>query len=165
PDSDTLATMLAEGSCLRNMGMVAFKPGTMLAELSAHLPAVADPLSEAQKCGMQKTAIEEAYASMPKASIDTALLQKSERLVAVASAIESVDTGDFATLGDILTTDENGNSTRGETVSIDATGNTIVADDTAVAVVGAKDLVIVVDGDTILVCPKDSTQRIREAAK
>lgn len=165
PDRETLAEMMAEGTCLRNMGMIAFRPGIMLDELALHVPAIAEPLSEACAMGMTESSIDAAYASMPKVSIDAALLQSSERLVAIASAIESVDTGDFATLGQVLDSDKDGNRIRGRVVSIDSTGNTVVADEATVAVVGVRDLVIIVDNDTVLVCPKDSTQRIREAAK
>ncbi|MFV1980305.1 MAG: hypothetical protein ACC655_04060, partial [Rhodothermia bacterium] len=127
-------------------------------------PEIQGPFKKARKEGFDDDSVDAAYSSMPKASIDATLLQRTDRLVAVASQIRSIDAGDFASLGDILELDAHRNRIKGRTVMIDSTSNIVFSDDATVAAVGVRDLVIAVDGETILVCPKDQSQRIKEAA-
>lgn len=165
PDRQTLESLIASGRCLRNLGMVAFRPEILLEELQAHVPAIGIELLRAGEHGFEEASIERAYASMPNISIDVALLQETDRLVAATSGIRSIDAGDFASLGEALEADEDGNAVRGKAAAIDAASNTVLSEEAFVAVLGVRDLVIVVDDKTILVCPKDKTQRIREASK
>ena len=164
PEREAIEEMLAEGHCLRNMGMLAFKPSVMVEEFATHLPEIHNTFEETARDGFGDDSIALAYSKITRASIDVALLQRSDRLAAVESTIKSIDTGDFASLGRILSTDVNGNAISGAAVLIDSHRNTIVGGDATIAAVGVDDLVIVVDGDTILICPKDQSQRIKEAA-
>ncbi len=164
PDVQTLESLVAGGRCLRHMGMIAFKPQVILAELARHVPEIQAPFENAVDEGFDEVSVDVAYSSMPKASIDATLLQRTDRLVAVASQIHSIDAGDFTSLGDILDLDAQGNRIKGRTVMIDSTSNIVFSDGATVAAVGIHDLVIVVDGETVLVCPKDQSQRIKEAS-
>lgn len=164
PDLGTLESLLSGGRCLRNMGMIAFKPDVLLDELAKFAPEIVDPLEQASAAGYDDDSIDKAYSAMPNTSIDVSVLQQTDRLSAVASRIDSIDAGDFSSIGEILDVDEHGNRATGKTVIIDSTSNTVFSDDTVVAAVGVHDLVVVVTGETVLVCPKDQSQRTKEAA-
>ena len=164
PDQTLLEEMLAAGTCLRNMGTLAFRPGSLLRDLTEHLPDVASALAQAAKHDHSDGSLDAAYSTISDSSIDRALLQKVGGLAVVAAKIDSIDAGDFASIGQALETDERGNAIRGDAIMVDSSSNTVVSEHATVAVVGAEDLVVVVDGDTVLVCPKDETQRIGAVA-
>jgi mannose-1-phosphate guanylyltransferase len=164
PEQTTLGSMLSRGQCLRNMGMIAFRPAVMLEELEKHLPAVHEEFVKAKTSAFDLRSIDEAYAAIQKASIDESVLHLSSNHVAISSRIRSIDAGDFASIGSALESDDDGNAFKGDTITINAKSNTIISDSTTIAVVGIDDHIVVVDGDTVLVCPKDQSQRIRDAA-
>jgi len=164
PDRQTLESLLSTGQCLRNMGMIAFKPSVLLAELARHAPEIIKSLDLARDQDFDDNSLDAAYSSMPRASIDVSLLQRTNRLSAVSSRIRSIDGGDFISLAGILESDVHGNKIKGQAIMIDSTSNIVFSGDATVAGVGIRDLVIVVDRDTVLVCPKDQSQRIKELA-
>lgn len=164
PDRATLETLLSAGQCLRHMGMIAFKPRVMLEELARYAPKILGPLEVAREGGFDDGVVDDAYSSMPNASIDVSLLQRTNRLLAVSSRIRSIDGGDFTSLAAILESDTYGNKIKGRSIMIDSTSNIVFSGDATVAGVGIRDLLIVVDEDTVLVCPKDQSQRVKELA-
>lgn len=163
PDAETLAALISDGNCYRNMGVVAFRPDVLATEMLAHLPEVYRPLSAAPSDS--DSALAKAYDDVPVQSIDEAVLQRSTSVAVTIGRMESIDAGDFVTLGDALGRDEDGNATSGQIVAVDASDNTVFADDVTVALVGVSGLVVVVEGNRVLVCPADESQQIKQIPK
>ncbi|MBV5349375.1 mannose-1-phosphate guanylyltransferase, partial [bacterium] len=57
--------------------------------------------------------------------------------------------------------DENQNATTGEVVLIDTKNSYVYAPNSLVAVVGMDDVIVVQEGDTILVCKRDRAEDIK----
>ena len=165
PDKATLAPLLQSGLCLRNTGTFAWRADSILAEVDAYLPAVSARLRElAPTIGTdaEPAALEAAYADMPSISIDHGVLQHSRRLSVVASDIQRVDVGDFSAFAVLWPQDAQGNAVKGHHVSFRSTNNIVYSPALRVATVGVRDLVIIADGDTVLVCPRSRTQEIKD---
>lgn len=160
PDRESLEALIATGNCLRNMGTLMFRPDVLVGEMEKIIPEIINPIADAFTVSDDRLA--GAYRELPVDSIDQALLQRSRRIGVVSGEIISSDAGDFATLGDAIGRDEQGNAFAGTVVSVDAGGNTVFAENVTVALVGVSEMVVVVEGDRILVCPADETQRIKE---
>ena len=57
--------------------------------------------------------------------------------------------------------DENGNAASGETILHDTKNSYVYAPNSLVAVVGMDDVIVVQEGDTILVCKRDRAEDIK----
>ena len=71
------------------------------------------------------------------------------------------DVGHWASLGDFAPVDSHGNVVDGDAVVLDCHKSVIQSDGGLIAAVGVKDLVIVKDGDVVMVCPKERAQDVR----
>lgn len=160
PNDDTLDRMLSEGRCVRNMGTLMFRPPVMIKEMRRLIPDVINPISEAYK--KPGGALARAYGEIPVRSVDEAVLQRSMDTVVVLAEITNIDAGDLVTLGDAIGRDERGNAVVGNVVAVDARDNTVFAENVTVALVGVSDIVVVVEGDKVLICAADETQRIKK---
>jgi len=160
PDAATAGLYLASGRYLWNAGMFVARAGRLLAELDAQLPVTG---SAVRAIAAGTAAIAEIYPTLPSISIDHAVMEHAERVVAVPAAVGWDDVGSWAALPALRGTDDAGNTISAPAVTVDASGNILMSDDgTLIAVVGVSDLVIVKSGDAILVIRKDQAQDVRK---
>ena len=90
--------------------------------------------------------------------------QGSAHVVAVGLAVDWKDVGGYASLAEVLTSDESDNAVSGTVVTLDASGNVVVnADvDGLIGLIGVRDLVVVRTGTATLVVPLDQAERVKE---
>lgn len=161
PGAAELDRLIEQGNCARNLGTMAFRPQTLLDEMQRLVPEISRPILAAST----QDELAGAYESLPNQSVDAAVLQHSEGLAAVVAEINVEDAGDFVGLGDAIGRDDNGNASTGRVVVVGSSDNTVFAEDVTVALVGVSNLVVVVEGDRILVCPSSETQRIKQISE
>lgn len=160
PDAATAGLYLASGRFLWNAGMFVARAGRLLAELDAQLPVTG---AAVRAIAAGTAAIAAIYPTLPSISIDHAVMEHAERVVAVPAAVGWDDVGSWAALPALRGTDDAGNTISAPAVTVDASGNILMSDDgTLIAVVGVSDLVIVKSGDAILVIRKDQAQDVRK---
>ncbi|MGE5187377.1 MAG: mannose-1-phosphate guanylyltransferase [Acidobacteriota bacterium] len=160
PDAATAKQYLASGHYLWNAGIFCLTARRLLAELDRHLPATAQAVRAIARDPDVARAV---YPTLPSVSFDTGVMEKTDRVVAVAADVGWDDVGSWAALADVRGRDAAGNTTAGATLVIDGTGNVVVSDDdTLIATVGLSDLVVVKSGDAILVIRKDQAQDVRK---
>jgi mannose-1-phosphate guanylyltransferase len=74
--------------------------------------------------------------------------------------------GSWSALARHRTKDIDGNVVEGDTVILDSKNNIVLGDSSSViALVGVHDLVVVKEGERILICPKSQDQHVREALR
>lgn len=160
PNAENAARYLASGRYLWNAGIFCMTARRLLAELDAHLPQVA---RAARAIAADPAIASYEYAALPSISFDHAIMEKTDRVVAMPAAVGWNDVGSWAAIPAVRGIDGTGNTTIGDAVVIDGTGNVIVADgDVVIATVGVSDLVIVKAGDAILVTRRDRAQDVRQ---
>ena len=165
PDKATVENLLQETQCLQNMGTFAWCTETILSEIKSHLPTVSAKLGDFEcTIGTDREAdsLEEAYVSMPSISIDNGVLQHSQQLSVVPADICRVDIGDFSAFSLLWPRDSEGNAVTGHYTGLNSTRNIIYSPRQRIATVGIHDFVIVATDDTVLVCPKKHTQKIKD---
>jgi mannose-1-phosphate guanylyltransferase len=151
PDRATAERYVASGRYLWNAGMFALTAKRALAELDRHLPETARAV-RAIAAGGDARAL---YEPLPSISIDHAVMEKTDRVVAVAAEVGWDDVGSWASVAN--------HASSGPVVVLDGDGNIAISDDgTLIATVGVSDLVVVKSGDAILVIPKDRAQDVRK---
>ena len=159
PDAATAAEYVASGRYLWNAGIFCARADRLLAELDQHLPVTGRAVREiAANPDLARTL----YPTLPSISIDHAVMEKATGIVTVPAAVGWDDVGSWAALPAVRGTDATGNTTVGNTLVIEGTGNVVVTDDALIATVGVSDLVVVKQGDAILVIRKDQAQDVRK---
>ena len=165
PERSVLEAMLAEGRCLRNMGMFAWRSDVFLEAVQAHQPTLAEVFQgyrAALGTSGEAAALEVAYERVPKVSVDHGILQQSPRVSVVQTAIRRIDVGDFSAFAELWPASADGNVVQGRYAGYESRGNIIYASGVRVATVGLHDHVVVAEDGVVLVCPKDRTQDIKK---
>jgi len=154
PDRETAATFIATGRFSWNSGMFVCQAGTMLAELRAHAPQILAPLAE------QGVA---AYSTLPKKSLDYAVMEQTQLACVLPASFGWDDLGDWNALAR-LRQGEAANLDLARHIALDTQGAIVYASDKEeiVATLGLEDVVIVRDGKVTLVARKERTQDIKK---
>jgi len=161
------AYLSSGGAYLWNAGIFVWSTLSILQELECHVPEVMRPLREAFHHGE----VGRVFPTLPKISIDFAVMERTDRAYVVPGAFEWDDIGDWVALERLLREDgETGaqtadaNTVVGRHVGMDTSGNIIYTEDPddVVVTLGVEDLVVVKRGNTVLLVRKDRVQDIKE---
>lgn len=157
PDRETAEAFLATGTFSWNSGMFVFRAGVALDELLIYAPEILGPL-EAQDVA--------AYPTLPKKSIDYALMEKTQQAYVLPVSFGWDDLGDWNAIERLLKGDDP-NVELARHVGLDTQGALFYAtdDDDLIVTIGLEDTVIVRDGKVTLIVKKDRTQEIKSVLK
>jgi mannose-1-phosphate guanylyltransferase / mannose-6-phosphate isomerase len=156
PNVAAAEALLAEGDCYWNSGIFLFRADRILAELGTHTPAILQAVERAYAAlrevpGGALEVPEDAYEAVPAAPIDTAVMERAERLAVLPCDPGWSDLGSWQALWERLPQDASGNAVRGQAV-LDASENCLVhAEGRLVACAGVRDLAVVETADAVLV--------------
>lgn len=154
PDLETAKSFIASGDYTWNSGIFIFTASTAIGELKIHAPELMQLLIE------QGVSV---YPTLPKISIDYALMEKTKLTHVIPADFGWDDLGDWNAIERLLKGD-NINVELANHVCIDTTGAVVYASnpDEVVVTIGLEDVVVVRDGDVTLIVAKDRTQEIKQ---
>jgi mannose-1-phosphate guanylyltransferase/mannose-1-phosphate guanylyltransferase/mannose-6-phosphate isomerase len=164
PDRARAEAFVAAGTYAWNGGIFAFQVGTFLDELAAHRPGILSAVRAADAAGHQQgrqfhPAAAEFDGFAPE-SVDYAVMENTTRAAMVPVDMGWSDIGSWDALHMALDRDAAGNSVQGRAELVDCRNVLVTSDGPRVSVIGLEDVVIVIDGDEILVTSHDGTQRV-----
>jgi len=167
PDLATAQAYVASGEYYWNSGMFAWRLATIIEQIRKHQPQIHAGLREVTAHFHDKTmakAVLERFSALPKISVDYAILEKADRVVAVEMDCDWLDVGSWTSLTEIFRPDEAGNTRAAPNViTLDSGSNIFVSEsDHLIAAIGVEDLVVVHAADVTVICRKQDAQRIRE---
>jgi mannose-1-phosphate guanylyltransferase / mannose-6-phosphate isomerase len=166
PDRDTAQGFVDAGNYFWNSGMFLFRADAYLKELAQFQPAMASSSEDAVTKGYRDLDFcrldETAFTACPSDSIDYAVMEHTRHAVVVPAAIGWNDVGSWSALAEVQQADGNGNVTRGDVYTDNASNCLVRAEGRIVAAVGVQDLVIVETADAVLVAHKDQVQRVKQ---
>ena len=156
PDSETAEKYIQEG-CLWNSGMFLFETGLFFEEVKKHAPSVL-------ACFENGENITEIYTNVDKISIDYGIMEKSDKVAVVKLDEKWSDLGNFAAIYDELDKDSVGNVIQDcDPLLINSDGNLIASKcGKIVSLIDVKDMIVVDTNDALLVCPKSSSQKVKD---
>lgn len=166
PDLERAKAFLAEGIYAWNGGIFAFRVKDFIAELEAHRPLIAAGVAEAVAKGStdgQRFHPDAAiFAQVPSDSVDYAVMENTSRAAMVPADMSWSDIGNWHALHEALVRDENGNSARGvgEVEMVDCRNVLVDSDGPRVSVVGLEDVIVVVDGNDIMITTVSGVQKV-----
>ncbi|MBK9012317.1 sugar phosphate nucleotidyltransferase [Novosphingobium sp.] len=164
PDLERARGFIADGGYAWNGGIFAFRAGTFLEELAAHRPAIAAQARAAVAGGHQDGARfhpdAAVFAAIDSESVDYAVMENTARAALVPADMGWSDIGNWDALHAARERDEAGNSARGRAELVDCRNVLVETDGPRVSAIGLEDVVIVVDGDEVLVTTRAGAQLV-----
>ena len=164
PDRQRAEQFLAEGNYSWNGGIFAFRAGTFLDELAEHRPKIAEAarlaVAEGREDGLRFHPDAARFAAIESESVDYAVMENTARAAMVPVAMAWSDIGNWQALQDALPRDETGNAVRGNAELMDCSNVLVQSDGPRVSVIGASNLIVVVDGNEVLVCTPEGAQLV-----
>lgn len=112
-------------------------------------------------------AVKKVFEGAEDISIDKAVSEKASNIAVLPAEIGWSDVGDWKTVYDVSSKDENGNAViggknQGEWIAIETKNCLIHFSNRLVATIGLEDLAIIDTPDAILVCKKDKAQDVKK---
>lgn len=166
PDLEMATAMIADGDHLWNSGMFVVGAGVVIAEMERTAPE----MLEAVRASMSITdedvcLLGRGFADVEKISFDHAVMEHTDRGVAIPIDVGWDDIGSYQALMGIAGKDEDGNALFGNVVTQDVSGSYVHASSRTVVVAGLSDVVVIETEDAVLVVPISHSQEVRELAE
>lgn len=166
PNIDLAERMLAAGEYFWNSGIFCWKAATILQALETNQPklaAAARRIAEAWEGPAGPARLGEEYAALERISIDYAVMEKAAEVLVVQAPFRWDDLGSWLALERLHPQDADGNTVLATHAGIGTKNCVIVADPgTLVATVGVDNLLIIQDGDAVLVADRREEGTIKQ---
>lgn len=165
PNAADAAVYVGDGGYFWNSGIFAMRAGDYLDELRKYRPEIAVAarmaVASGELRGAQFDADEKSLQGIVPESIDYAVMEHSEKVaMVIADKLEWSDVGDWQTVHQLRESDSAGNSVRGPAELLDCRDILVDSDGPKVHAIGLQNVVIVVDGDDILVADASSASKV-----
>ena len=164
PDYEQAVHFLKEGNYFWNSGMFLWQAKTFAQKLELYSPSmysywlkILDALKEKDTSG-----ISDVFAEIPSISIDYALMEKASGVRMCEGNFGWSDVGSWSALSEIWERDDQLNSQRGQHLSLNAHNCIVYNPDKFTALIGVQDIIVVNTDDALLVCHRDSDQKVKE---
>ena len=165
PTLETAKEYISSNEYLWNSGMFVWKISTILDAFERIMPDVREGLSiiqDAVGTSAEKDIIEKTFPGFPSISIDYGIMEKSGNIFTIPGSFGWDDVGSWLAMERIRKTNEFGNITEGNVITINTHDCIIIGDKKLLSCVGVKDLIIVDTDDATLICGKDSSGDIKK---
>ena len=168
PDIVRATQFLASGQYSWNSGMFIWRVDRAMHDLERYQPAIyamCSYLQSAIDLPDYDEKLNGIWETMPKLSIDFAIMEKADNIAVIRDDIGWSDVGNWTSLYDILPQDNFGNCIKGEASDIRVildTRDTLVFSDRLTVAIGVEDIVVVDTDDVLLICHKDRTQDVKQ---
>lgn len=170
PDFETAQKYLENPNLYWNSGIFTWKTSIFLAELSQSVPTIEKALSSLldSKNSFGEIGMDEmrsVYESLPKISVDNAVLETSRKVAMTSAEFDWQDVGSWDALPKSFPTDEKGNIINGDTVVIDCEDSVVDSDGPLVACIGLRGMVAIAAKGAFLVCPAERAQEVKKVVE
>lgn len=176
PDLPRAQAYFESGDFGWNSGMFVFSARTFMRCLERFKPESHEGLRRIQGAWDtvdQQRVLDEVYPTLPKISVDYAVMEpaseaKDLAICGVAMDVSWVDVGSWPSFAEVLAGDGDGNKASGpvDLAQLGSNGNVVVADERCthetVALLGCEGLVVVRTPGATLVMPKERAQQLKD---
>jgi len=156
PDLETAESYLQEGNYYWNGGMFIFRIIDMIKALEEHAPKIGEPLKKGYDHLLSS------FESLPKISIDYAVMEKLDSAAMVPLDAGWSDVGSWDAVYDISPKDDTLNAIHGDALLHGSTNNLMFSRERLLVGVDLEDMLVVDTPDALFVAPRGSSQKVRE---
>ncbi len=154
PSFETAVCLIEKGNYYWNTGVFVFRIGHLLEEFEKYAPEIS---------AWMKTPYDsciETFSSLPKISIDHAIMEKTEDILMIPYPSGWSDLGTWERLDATLPKDESKNYFFGAIEAIESENCSVFGDD--IITLGVKDLVVIKHQGKVIVCSKKDLHRLSD---
>jgi len=169
PKEEMARAYVEAGDYAWNAGTFIWKAKTILDQLQQHLPASYAGLMEiadAWDTPRQGETLRAVYPTLPKISIDFAVMEKAPQVATIAMNVEWLDVGSWPSYGETIQADDKGNRTGGGAAIEHLGSDRVLAVSEVpghlIATINCHDLIIVHTPKATLVCPAADAEKIKQ---
>jgi mannose-1-phosphate guanylyltransferase len=165
PDQKLALKFLESGNYLWNSGIFIWRVDLIEKLIKKHLPELASGLQKIEAAygtDHYDQVLEDVYANLPKISIDYGVMEKTTDVLVLPGNFGWDDVGSWTALESYKKKDSNGNILEGKGVLVDTKNTLVQTSEKIVATLGVKDLIIVEDEGSILICDKKKAQDLKK---
>lgn len=164
PDRARAEGFVASGKHAWNGGIFAFRAGAYLAELGRYRPdiaaAVRAAVADGRTDGARFHPAAAPFDAIKGDSVDYAIMEKTDRAAMVPVDMGWSDIGNWDALHAALPCDASGNAVRGTAELVDCHNVLVDSDGPRVSAIGLDDIIIVVNGEDVLVTTRAGAQKV-----
>lgn len=162
PTASLAEQFLAQGNFTWNAGMFFWTLPAVRENLSRHCPELADFVEALEESPDFETTVKAEFPSLPKLSIDFALMEKAPRVLNVEACFDWDDVGNWTSVAAYLPKDAGGNQHNCVLSQIDAANNIVFTKTPQhVALLGVQDLIVIATQDALLVAHISQAEKIK----
>lgn len=165
PNLEKAKEYLASGKYLWNSGMFVWKVSSIMKNYQKFLPDMYEGLIKISDALEKENFVEvlnSNFKTFESISIDYGIMEKAENIYAVPGDFGWDDVGSWLALERINKKDEDENVVlASDFINVDTKNCVISAGKKTIATIGLKDLIIVDTDDAILICDKNSAQKVK----
>jgi mannose-1-phosphate guanylyltransferase len=172
PEQSQAEAMLASGDHAWNSGMFVWQVDRILAEFARQMPELStrlERISSARKTPDHAKVLDQEWPVITAQTIDYGIMEGARDVAVIpAEGLRWSDVGSWDSLFDVFEINQDGNILLGgQYIGEDTRGSLIYQeqDQRLIVTIGVEDLVIVDTGDVLLVCKKDSAQKVRQVVE
>lgn len=169
PTYDKAVEYISSGKFFWNSGMFIWKVSTILEEIHKHMPQLSEALINIEDAigkEYEGEVLIEEFQKLESISIDYGVMEKSKSVLCVKSDFIWDDVGSWSAVYRLNEKDSNGNVIEGNVITYDVKNSLIIGETHGViAISNLENIIVVKDGDNILITDKSKDQSIRELVK
>lgn len=167
PDLNNAKAFLKSGDYLWNAGIFVWKASTILSAYEQYAPEIYALLSQGMSCyntAEEQGFIDEFYPQTPNISVDYAIMENATNIHTIPAQFGWSDLGAWGALYSESDKDEQGNVIQAETVITEDVHNSYIRGpkDKLIVVGGVDDLLVIDEGDVLVVYPRSREQEIKQ---
>ncbi|HLW63905.1 MAG TPA: mannose-1-phosphate guanylyltransferase [Gemmataceae bacterium] len=166
PNAETARQYFASGAYYWNSGIFCGKAVVFLEQLRKHKPGIHEAvtrIADAWGLSQQDSVFAKEYSDIEKISIDYAVLERAPQVLVMEAPYNWDDVGSWLALERLQPQDAQHNTVQASHIGIDTSQCVIVGEPgKLIATLGISNLVIVQDGDCVLIADRSQEGKIRQ---
>jgi len=168
PTLEIAKTFLQSGDFLWNAGIFVWSAKTIVKAFSRYLPEMNEIFADARSVyntPNEKSVVNKAYQQCTNISIDYGIMEKADNVYVLPSEFGWSDLGTWASIYQLAEKDYVGNAViPSEKVIMYDSSNCMVSmpTDKLVVLQGLHDFIVVESNNTLLICPRDQEQNVKQ---
>ncbi|MHB8618282.1 MAG: mannose-1-phosphate guanylyltransferase [Chloroflexota bacterium] len=170
PDAERARQFVESGEYFWNSGMFCWKASAILCQIERLVPnlhAGLERIGASIGTADEQRTLEDVYPTLPKDTIDYAVLEKADQVLAVPADIGWSDVGTWSALLDVLPRGEDGNLAlaASDLIAVDTRDTLVYSPHRLVATIGVRDLIVVDSDSALLICHRDRAGDVKRVVE
>ena len=163
PSTELAEQFLAKGTFTWNAGMFFWTLPTVRENFAKHCPELSAFINALAACKDFTATVSTQFPTLPKLSIDYALMENAPRVLNVEACFDWDDVGNWTSVGSYLQKDDHGNQHNCALSQIDAANNLVFSQTPQhIALLGVSDLMVISTGDALLVAHRSQAEKLKK---